>query len=329
MAMSDGVKEALKEMEKKYGKGAIRRLGDQVGEPFPSIATGLPSLDYGVIGIGGFPCGRITELFGPEAGGKTLLALRVVAQAQREGRLCAFVDAEHAFDPNWANLNGVNVDDLLVTQPDYGEQALDIAQSLISSGGLGVLIIDSVAALVPKAELEGEFGESKMGVHARLMSQAMRMLTGITSTTGTVVIFINQLRMKIGVVYGNPEVTTGGNALKFYASLRLDVRKIEAIKEGDEVIGNKVKVKCAKNKLAKPFNSTELRLLFASGFDEIEDLVTACVNYGVIVKSGAFYSLAEGNGDNLAQGKEKVTALVREDETLKNTLQERLRAKLK
>lgn len=315
-------KEAISQVEKAFGKGAILRLGDRVGVKMPHIPTGIPKLDNEVLGIGGFPRGRIVEIYGPESSGKTTIALQVIAEAQREGGMAALIDVENAFDPTWAALNGVNVDDLLVSQPECAEEALEIADYLVSSGGFSVVVIDSVAALVPRAELEGNMGQANVGLQARLMSQAMRKLTGITNRTGTCVVFINQIREKVGVTYGSNETTAGGRALKFYASVRLDVRRIGAVKgSGDEIIGNKVKIKAAKNKCAAPFRTCEVDLLFDCGFDTIGEVIDAAAAKGILVKSGAWYSM---NGENIGQGKNQVRTLLREDKGLLETIKKQM-----
>jgi recombination protein RecA len=312
-ARAKAAKGAIGQITKAYGAGAILRLGDRVGVKMPHIPTGIPKLDNEVLGIGGFPRGRIVECLGPESSGKTTIALNVIAVAQKEGALAAFIDAENAFDPTWATLNGVNVDDLLVSQPSCGEEALEIADCLVSSGGFGIVVIDSVAALVPRAELEGEMGDSHVGLQARLMSQAMRKLTGVTNRTGTCLVFINQIREKVGITYGSNETTAGGRALKFYSSVRLDVRRIGAVKDGDAVIGNKVKIKAAKNKCAAPFRTCEVDLLFDCGFDTVGEVIDAAVEKGVLQKSGSWFSMGD---TRLGQGKNQVRTLLREDKEL-------------
>jgi len=291
---------AVAAIEKEYGEGSIMRLGQSVGKIVPHVPTGIYQVDYNVMGIGGVPRKRITEIYGPESGGKTTLALQIVAQAQRAGGKGAYVDVENALDPNWMLKQGVDVDELLVSQPDYGEQALGITEHLIASNAFDVVVIDSVAALVPKAELDGEFGDSHMGLQARLMSQAMRKLNNIVANSNAAVIFINQIRDKIGVMFGSPETTTGGRALKFYASLRLDVRRISAVKEGDVVIGNKVKIKGAKNKMSAPFREAEVDLLFDRGLDSAGSLLDAAVEGKVVERSGSWFSYA---GERLGQGR--------------------------
>ncbi len=281
----------------------------KVGVPVPNIPTGIYSLDYDVLGIGGLPKGRIVEVYGPESSGKTTLALLAVASAQRSGGLAAFVDVEHALSVDWATKLGCNVGEMLVSQPDYGEQALVVTQTLVESGAFPIIVIDSVAALLPKAELDGEIGDAHMGLQARLMSQAMRKLTGPVSKTETLVIFINQIREKIGVSWGSPETTAGGRALKFYASVRLDVRRIASVKEGDEIVGNRVKIKCAKNKCAAPFKETEVNLLFGQGFDCDGSLVDAAIEAKIVEKSGVWFS---HKGERLGQGRTNAIAALRE-----------------
>ncbi|MBZ5601948.1 MAG: recombinase RecA, partial [Acidobacteriia bacterium] len=279
----------LGQIEKQFGKGSIIRLGAQAVQAVPAISTGSISVDA-ALGIGGFPRGRISEIFGPESSGKTTIALQVVAEAQKVGGMAAYIDVEHALDPVYAKKLGVDVDNLLVSQPDYGEQALEITNALITSGSIDVLVVDSVAALVPKAELDGEMGDSFMGVHARLMSQAMRKLTGIVSKSNTCLIFINQIREKIGVMFGNPETTTGGRALKFYASVRTDIRRIAAIKDGETVVGNRTKIKIVKNKMAPPFREAEFDIVYGEGISKEGDLIDLGVAQNLVEKSGAWYS---------------------------------------
>ena len=311
----------LDKIEKNYGKGSIMKLGDRTDETFEAISTGSISLDT-ALGIGGFPKGRIIEIYGPESSGKTTLALHASAEAQKKGGIAAFIDAEPAFDPVYARKLGVDVDNLLVSQPDNGEQALEIADNLIRSGAIDIIVIDSVAALTPKAEIDGEMGDSKVGLHARLMSQALRKMTSTISKTGCCCIFINQLREKIGVMFGNPETTTGGNALKFYASVRLDIRRIQAIKDGDQNIGNRVKVKVVKNKVAPPFRTCEFDLMFGEGISKQGEIVDLGVETGVIKKSGSWFSYGESK---LAQGREGVKALLRDNPELSDELEAHIR----
>jgi recombination protein RecA len=301
----------LGQIEKQFGKGAIQRLGSHDASVAVSvIPTGAVSLDY-ALGTGGFPRGRIVEIYGPESSGKTTLALQAVAQAQKAGGMAAFVDVEHALDPIYARKLGVDVDNLLVSQPDYAEQALEIAAALISSNAIDILIVDSVAALVPKAELEGEMGDSFVGVHARLMSQAMRKLTGIVARSNTCLIFINQIREKIGVMFGSPETTTGGRALKFYSSVRVDIRRIAAIKDGEAVVGNRTKVKVVKNKLAPPFREAEFDIMYGEGISASGDLLDLAVARNIVEKSGSWYSYA---GERIGQGRENAKQFLRDHE---------------
>jgi len=300
---------ALSQIEKQFGKGAIMRLGND--EPLPDVAaisTGSLSLDI-ALGVGGVPRGRVVEVFGPESSGKTTLALHIVAEAQKQGGIAAFIDAEHALDIGYARKLGVRTDDLLVSQPDTGEQALEITEMLVRSGAIDVLVIDSVAALVPKAEIEGDMGDSHMGLQARLMSQALRKLTGIISKSNCCVIFINQIRMKIGVMFGNPETTTGGNALKFYASVRMDIRKIAALKKGDEVIGSRTRVKVVKNKVAPPFKEVEFDILYGEGISREGDVLDLAVDRNIVEKSGAWYSYGK---ERIGQGRENARVYLRE-----------------
>jgi len=301
---------AISQIEKQFGKGSIMRLGgDEFITNVPAIPTGSVSLDI-ALGVGGVPRGRIIEIFGPESGGKTTLALHIVAEAQKAGGLAAFVDAEHALDATYARKIGVNTDDLLISQPDTGEQALEIAEVLVRSGALDVLVIDSVAALVPRSELEGDMGDAQMGLQARLMSQALRKLTGTIGKTMTTVIFINQLRMKIGVFFGNPETTTGGNALKFYSTMRLDIRKVSSVKQGQDVIGNRVRVKVVKNKVAPPFRQTEFDIIFGEGISKEGDLLDLAAENEIVEKSGAWYSYG---GDRIGQGRENAKAFLKDN----------------
>lgn len=290
---------ALSQIERQFGKGAVMKMGDHPREAIPSVSTGSLGLDI-ALGIGGLPYGRIVEIYGPESSGKTTLTLQVIAEAQKQGKTCAFVDAEHALDPIYAEKLGVNVDELLVSQPDTGEQALEIADMLVRSGAVDVLIIDSVAALTPKAEIEGDMGDSHMGLQARLMSQALRKITGNIKNANCLCIFINQIRMKIGVMFGNPETTTGGNALKFYASVRLDIRRTGSVKQGDEVIGNETRVKVVKNKVAPPFKQAEFQILYGTGIYHMGEIIELGVKDGIVDKAGAWYSY---NGEKIGQGK--------------------------
>ncbi|MCB2181665.1 MAG: recombinase RecA [Desulfobulbaceae bacterium] len=312
MTISDGksktLDSAILQIQKQYGKGSIMRLGTDEVEAIPVIPTGTLSLDIAT-GVGGFPRGRISEIYGPESSGKTTLALHVIAEAQKAGGTAAFIDAEHALDLHYAERLGVNVDDMLVSQPDFGEQALEITEILIRSGAVDVIVIDSVAALVPKAEIDGNIGDSHMGLQARLMSQAMRKLTGVLKKTNTSLVFINQIRMKIGVMFGNPETTTGGNALKFYSSMRFDIRKQTPIKDGQEVVGNRTKVKIVKNKVAPPFKIAEFDIVYGEGISKAGDLLDLAVTQDIIEKSGAWYSY--GN-ERIGQGRENAKDFLKE-----------------
>jgi len=303
---------AMAKIEKDFGKGSIMKLGEERIDNIQVIPTGSIALDY-ALGVGGYPRGRIVEIYGPESSGKTTLAIHAIAEAQRQGGIAAFIDAEHAFDRFYAANLGVNVDELLISQPDNGEQALDIADQLIRSAAVDIIVIDSVAALTPKAELEGDMGENKVGLQARLMSQALRKLTATISKTNTTCIFINQLREKIGVMFGNPETTTGGNALKFYASVRLDIRKSQSIKDGDNVIGNEVKVKVVKNKVAPPFRRAEFEIMYGEGICRVGEVVDLATNFKIIEKSGSWYSY---NGSKLGQGKEATKKVLRDNPEL-------------
>ncbi len=316
---------ALSQIEKQFGKGAVMKLGQkEAAVKAEVIPTGSISFDLS-LGIGGFPRGRVVEIFGPEATGKTTLALHVIAEAQRRGGQAAFIDAEHALDPQYAAKVGINVDELLISQPDYGEQALEIAEVLVRSGAVDVIVVDSVAALVPKAELEGEMGDSHMGLQARLMSQALRKLTAIVSKSKTCFIFINQIREKIGVFVGSPETTTGGRALKFYASMRIDVRKLATLKEGEEVVGSRVKVKIVKNKLAPPFREAQFDIIFGEGISREGDLVDCGIQYGVLEKTGTWYSY---RGERLGQGRENVKKLLKENKELADEIDQEIRRKV-
>lgn len=312
---------AVKHIEKQYGKGAIMRLGDAPAISVDVIPTGSLSLDA-ALGVGGVPRGRIIEIFGPESSGKTTLALHIMAEAQKLGGACAFIDAEHAFDASYAAKLGVDLDNLLVAQPDTGEQALNICDTLVRSGALDVIVVDSVAALVPQAEIQGDMGDSHVGLQARLMSQALRKLTGTINRTRTVLIFINQLRQKIGVMYGNPETTTGGLALKFYASVRMDIRRIGAIKEGAEVVGNRTKVKVVKNKVAPPFREAEFDIIYGEGISVLGELVDLAVEYGILEKSGSWYAYGE---ERIGQGREAVKAWLKERPELQEVIRRQVK----
>ena len=315
---------ALSQIEKQFGKGAVMRMGDRSTEAAEVISTGSLGLDV-ALGIGGVPRGRVVEIYGPESSGKTTLTLQVIANCQRNGGTAAFVDAEHALDPGYAEKLGVNVDDLLVSQPDTGEQALEIADMLVRSGAVDIVVVDSVAALTPKAEIEGEMGDSHVGLHARLMSQALRKLTGNIKRSNCTVIFINQIRMKIGVMFGSPETTTGGNALKFYASVRLDIRRIGAVKRGDEVVGNETRVKVVKNKMAPPFRQAEFEILYGEGISREGEILDMGVAHNLVDKSGAWYSY---KGDRIGQGKENVRQFLKENTAIANEIDQLLRDKL-
>lgn len=303
---------AMAKIEKDFGKGSIMRLGESVVEDVAVIPSGSIALDY-ALGVGGYPRGRIVEIYGPESSGKTTLAIHAIAEAQKQGGIAAFIDAEHAFDRFYAANLGVNVDELLISQPDSGEQALDIADQLIRSAAVDIIVIDSVAALTPKAELEGDMGDNKVGLQARLMSQALRKLTATINKTKTTCIFINQLREKIGIMFGNPETTTGGNALKFYASVRLDIRKSQSIKDGDNIIGNEVKVKVVKNKVAPPFRRAEFEIMYGEGISRVGEVVDLGVNFNILEKSGSWYSY---NGSKIGQGKDAVKVVLRDNPEL-------------
>jgi len=315
---------ALSQIDRQFGKGSIMRLGDEGRAPVEVIPTGSIALDI-ALGIGGLPRGRVVEIYGPESSGKTTLALHAVANAQRAGGIAAFIDAEHALDPEYAKRLGVDTDALLVSQPDTGEQALEIMDMLIRSGAIDVVVVDSVAALVPKAEIEGEMGDSHVGLQARLMSQALRKITGALNTSGTTAIFINQLREKIGVFFGSPETTTGGKALKFYASIRLDIRRIETLKEGAEAVGNRTRVKVVKNKMAPPFKQAEFDILYGVGISREGGLIDMGVEQGFVRKSGAWYTY---EGDQLGQGKENARAFLRDNPDLAEELEKKIKEKL-
>ncbi|MCH2251726.1 MAG: recombinase RecA [Vicinamibacterales bacterium] len=315
---------AVGQIEKQFGKGAIMRLGQGAIAAIPRISTGSISIDN-ALGIGGVPRGRVVEIFGPEASGKTTLALQVIAQAQRGGGTAAFVDAEHALDPTYASKLGVDLDNLLVSQPDNGEQALEIVEVLVRSGGADVVVVDSVAALVPRAEIDGEMGDAQVGLQARLMSQALRKLTAVVSKSRTCLIFINQLRVKIGVMFGNPETTTGGRALKFYASIRIDIRRIGAIKDGDQVIGNRTRVKIVKNKVAPPFRMAEFDLIYGEGVSREGDLLDLAVDRRIVEKSGTWFSY---DGERLGQGREKVKLFLKQNPEIFDTIDARVRTEL-
>ena len=315
----------LDKIEKNYGKGSIMRLGDETIQDIEVIPTGSIGLDV-ALGIGGFPRGRVVEIYGPESSGKTTLAIHAIAEAQKLGGVAAFIDAEHAFDRFYAEKLGVDTDNLLVSQPDNGEQALEITDSLIRSGAIDIIVIDSVAALTPKSEIEGEMGDSKMGLHARLMSQALRKLTGTINKTGTTCIFINQLREKIGVMFGNPETTTGGNALKFYASVRIDIRRSTQIKDVDSVKGNRVKIKVVKNKVAPPFRTAELDVIYGEGFSKTGELVDLGVEYNIVKKSGSWFSYGE---TKLGQGREAVKQLMKDNPELAEEVEMKIKEAIK
>ncbi|MCG6907792.1 MAG: recombinase RecA [Desulfobacteraceae bacterium] len=318
------VESAISQIERQFGKGSIMKLGSRPIVEVPTISTGSLALDR-ALGIGGIPRGRVTEIFGPESSGKTSLALHAVAEAQKRGGIAAFIDAEHALDTVYARKLGVNCDELLVSQPDTGEQALEIADMLVRSGAIDILVIDSVAALVPRAEIEGEMGDAHMGLQARLMSQALRKLTGTIGKTNTAVVFINQIRMKIGVMFGNPETTTGGNALKFYASVRMDIRRTGAIKDGQEVIGNRTKVRVVKNKMAPPFKEAEFDIMYGEGISQTGDLLDMGVATEIIEKSGAWYSF---EGERIGQGRENVKRFLQDNSDIFENIQNRVKAAL-
>ena len=323
-AREKAIEMAVGQIEKQFGKGAIMRLGQGAIAAIPRISTGSISIDN-ALGIGGVPRGRVVEIFGPEASGKTTLALQVIAQAQRSGGTAAFVDAEHALDPTYASKLGVDLDNLLVSQPDNGEQALEIVEVLVRSGGADVVVVDSVAALVPRAEIDGEMGDAQVGLQARLMSQALRKLTAVVSKSRTCLIFINQLRVKIGVMFGNPETTTGGRALKFYSSVRIDIRRIGAIKDGDQVVGNRTRVKIVKNKVAPPFRIAEFDLIYGEGVSREGDLLDLAVDRRIVEKSGTWFSY---NGERLGQGREKVKLFLKQNPEIFDAIDARVRKEL-
>ena len=312
----------ISQIERNFGKGSVMRLGEREIIDIDAISSGSLSLDV-ALGIGGLPKGRIVEIYGPESSGKTTLALHVIAEAQKKKGTCAFIDAEHALDPVYAKKLGVNTDDMLISQPDNGEQALEIADTLVNSNAIDVLVIDSVAALVPRAEIEGDMGDSHMGLHARLMSQALRKLTGSISRSQSLVIFINQIRQKIGIMFGNPETTTGGNALKFYASVRMDIRRIGAIKDRDEVIGNQTRVKIVKNKLAPPFKTVEFDIMYGEGISKTGEILDLAAKLGMVEKSGAWYSY---NGDRIGQGRENAKTFLKENSDVAAEIEESIRS---
>ena len=311
----------ISQIERSFGKGSVMRLGQQDRVEIETISTGSLSLDL-ELGIGGFPKGRIVEIYGPESSGKTTLALHALAESQKSGGTCAFIDAEHALDPIYAKKLGVDTDNMLISQPDNGEQALEIADTLVSSSAIDLLVVDSVAALVPRAEIEGDMGDSHMGLHARLMSQALRKLTGSISRSNTLVIFINQIRQKIGIMFGNPETTTGGNALKFYASVRLDIRRIGAIKERDQIVGNQTKVKVVKNKLAPPFKTVEFDIMYGEGISKTGEILDLAIKAGIVDKAGAWYSY---NNDRIGQGRENAKVFLKENPSIAEEIEEMLR----
>ncbi len=313
---------ALSQIERAFGKGSVMRLGQSTNIDIEAISTGSLGIDI-ALGIGGLPKGRIIEIYGPESSGKTTLALSVIAQAQKNGGTCAFIDAEHALDPSYAKKIGVDIENLLISQPDAGEQALEIADTLVRSGAIDVLVVDSVAALVPKAELEGEMGDSHMGLQARLMSQALRKLTATVARSNTLIIFINQIRMKIGVMFGNPETTTGGNALKFYASVRMDIRRIGAIKDKEDVIGSQTRVKIVKNKVAPPFKTVDFDIMYGEGISKIGELVDLGVKAGFIDKAGAWFSY---NGEKIGQGRENAKSFLRDNPAIAEEIEAKIRA---
>ncbi|MFL2708178.1 MAG: recombinase RecA [Gammaproteobacteria bacterium TMED226] len=319
---SKSLKDTLADIDNHFGKGTVMRMGDRENLDIPSISTGSLGLDI-ALGIGGIPRGRVTEIYGPESSGKTTLTLQIIAQCQKGGGTCAFIDAEHALDPQYAEKLGVNVDELLLSQPDTGEQALEVADMLVKSNSVDLVIIDSVAALVPRAEIEGEMGDHHVGLQARLMSQALRKITGNIQRSGATVVFINQIRMKIGVMFGSPETTTGGNALKFYSSVRLDIRRIGAVKEGDEVIGNETRVKVVKNKVSPPFKQAEFQIMYGLGINQEGEILDYGNKLGLVDKSGAFYKL---DGETIGQGKTKASIFLKENAKVKDKLIKEIRS---
>ena len=319
---SKTLKDTIADIDHHFGKGTVMRMGDRENLDIPSISTGSLGLDI-ALGIGGIPKGRVTEIYGPESSGKTTLTLQIIAQCQKEGGTCAFIDAEHALDPQYAEKLGVNVDELLLSQPDTGEQALEVADMLVKSKSVDLVIIDSVAALVPRAEIEGEMGDHHVGLQARLMSQALRKITGNIQRSGATVVFINQIRMKIGVMFGSPETTTGGNALKFYSSVRLDIRRIGSVKEGDEVTGNETRVKVVKNKVSPPFKQAEFQIMYGLGINQEGEILDFGNKLGLVEKSGAFYKL---DGESIGQGKSKASQFLKENAKVKNKLVKEIRS---
>jgi recombination protein RecA len=322
---TQALKIAMDQIQKQYGKGSIMLMGDHVTEKMEVIPTGALSLDI-ALGVGGIPKGRIIEIYGPESSGKTTLAQHIMAEVQKAGGTAALIDAEHAFDPTYAKAIGVDVDNLILSQPDYGEQALEIVETLIRSGAVDVVVIDSVAALTPKSEIEGNMGDAQMGVQARLMSQALRKITAISNRSKTTIVFLNQIRMKIGVMFGNPETTTGGNALKFYASVRIDIRRTDKITRGDEIIGNATKVKVVKNKVSPPFKEAEFDILYGKGIDRVSSIVDAALTFGELSKSGTWFKLPDSD-KMLAQGKEGLKAALHEDQQLLKSIEAKVRTK--
>ena len=319
---SKSLKDTLADIDNHFGKGTVMRMGDKENLDIPSISTGSLGLDI-ALGIGGIPKGRVTEIYGPESSGKTTLTLQIIAQCQKKGGTCAFIDAEHALDPQYAEKLGVNVDELLLSQPDTGEQALEVADMLVKSKSVDLVIIDSVAALVPRAEIEGEMGDHHVGLQARLMSQALRKITGNIQRSGATVVFINQIRMKIGVMFGSPETTTGGNALKFYSTVRLDIRRIGAVKEGDEVTGNETRVKVVKNKVSPPFKQAEFQIMYGLGINQEGEILDYGNKLGLVEKSGAFYKL---DGETIGQGKTKASVFLKENAKVKDKLVKEIRS---